>query len=211
MNISSSLLENAVSEFSKMPGIGRRGALRLVLHLLKQQQKDVFRFTDSLRTLCQDIRICKECNNISDFEICTICSDHKRDDSTICVVEDIRDILAIENTQQYFGKYHVLGGIISPMDGIGPDDLQMQSLFDKLQSKPVKEIILALPATMEGDTTIFYLHKKICALVGDQIKFSTIARGIAIGDQLEYADEVTLGRSILHRIPYENALTKQKV
>ncbi len=200
MNFSSKLLENAVNEFSRLPGIGQKTALRLVLHLLNQPAPDVNRFSESLVQLKSKIRYCKDCFNISDNERCEICASRKRDRSIICVVEDTRDVMAIENTNQYQGVYHVLGGLISPMDGIGPADLRIDQLVERIQRGEVQEIILALSATMEGDTTIFYLYKKIKDY---GLKVSTIARGIAFGGELEYVDEVTLGRSIVTRIPYE--------
>jgi recombination protein RecR len=203
MNFSSKLLENAVNEFSSLPGIGQKTALRLVLHLLNQPQSEVEKFSNSLLILKRDIRYCVECHNISDQEICEICSSVKRDKSLICVVEDTRDVMAIENTGQYQGGYHVMGGLISPMDGIGPSDLNIESLVKRVYEDGIKEVILALSATMEGDTTIFYLYKK---LKDAGISISTIARGIAFGGELEYVDEITLGRSIATRVPYENSL-----
>jgi recombination protein RecR len=205
MNFSSKLLENAVNEFSSLPGIGQKTALRLVLHLLNQPQSEVEKFSNSLLILKRDIRYCVECHNISDQEICEICSSVKRDKSLICVVEDTRDVMAIENTGQYQGGYHVMGGLISPMDGIGPSDLNIESLVKRVHEGGIKEVILALSATMEGDTTIFYLYKK---LKDAGISISTIARGIAFGGELEYVDEITLGRSIATRVPYENSLAR---
>lgn len=195
----SALLENAVNEFAKLPGIGRKTALRLVLHLLKKNKEEVSQFGNAFITLREQIKTCKHCHNISDTDVCGICNDKSRDASTICVVESIRDIMSIENTQQYFGVYHVLGGIISPMDGIGPNDLNIEPLVKKATNGGINEIILALSTTMEGDTTNFYLYKKLALA---DIKISTIAKGVAIGDDLEYADEVTLGRSILNRLPF---------
>jgi recombination protein RecR len=203
MNFSSKLLEQAVLEFGRLPGVGQKTALRLVLHLLKQPEADVMRFTEALNRLKQEIRYCKTCHNISDHTICEICASHKRDKGLICVVEDTRDVMAIENTNQYHGVYHVLGGLISPMDGIGPSDLQIDSLVSRLEKGGIHEVILALSATMEGDTTIFYLYKK---LKDFGIQISTIARGIAFGGELEYVDEVTLGRSIATRVPYERSI-----
>jgi len=200
MNFSSKLLENAVNEFSRLPGIGHKSALRLVLHLLNQSEADVNRFSEALNQLKSKIKYCVKCHNISDNELCEICISPKRDKSIICVVEDTRDVMAIENTNQFQGVYHVLGGLISPMDGIGPNDLRIDQLLDRLKNDGAQEIILALSATMEGDTTIFYLYKKIKDF---NLKISTIARGIAFGGELEYVDEVTLGRSIVTRIPYE--------
>lgn len=192
----SQLLEKAVVEFSKLPGIGRKTALRLVLHMLRRPQEDVEGFTQALSTLRSDVKYCSVCHNISDTDICPICSDPHRDTSTICVVENIRDVMAVENTQQYRGLYHVLGGIISPMDGIGPNDIEVESLVQRVAAGGVKEVILALSSTMEGDTTNFYISRK---LSGYDVALSVIARGISVGDELEYTDEVTLGRAILNR------------
>ena len=203
MNYSSKLLELAVEEFSKLPGIGKKTALRLVLSLLKREKHEVNQFASSLKDLREGIRYCQKCHNISDLEICQICSNPHRDASTLCIVEDIRDVMAIENTQQYKGLYHVLGGVISPMDGIGPQHLTIDSLMNKVQSGEVNEIIFALSTTMEGDTTNFYIFKR---LKNYPVKVSTIARGIAFGDELEYADEITLGRSIANRLPYESSI-----
>ena len=203
MNYSSKLLEKAVEEFAKLPGIGKKTALRLVLNLLNREVDDVTRFATAITSLREEIRFCKKCHNISDIEICQLCSNPSRDNSTLCVVEDIRDVMAIENTQQYRGLYHVLGGVISPMDGIGPQHLNIESLIDKVNSGEVKEIIFALSTTMEGDTANFYIFKKLKETL---VKVSTIARGIAFGDELEYADEITLGRSIANRLPYENSI-----
>ena len=203
MNYSSKLLEQAVEEFAKLPGIGKKTALRLVLNLLNREVDDVTRFATAITSLREEIRFCKKCHNISDIEICQLCSNPNRDNSTLCVVEDIRDVMAIENTQQYRGLYHVLGGVISPMDGIGPQHLNIESLIDKVNSGEVKEIIFALSTTMEGDTTNFFIFKK---LKETSVKVSTIARGIAFGDELEYADEITLGRSITNRLPYESSI-----
>ncbi|MFB9844843.1 recombination mediator RecR [Mucilaginibacter ginsenosidivorans] len=205
MNFSSKLLENAVAEFAKLPGVGQKTALRLVLHLLNQDKPDVERFSHAISKLRNEIQFCRVCHNISDLQVCEICASPKRDHSLICVVEDTRDVMAIQNTDQYNGVYHVLGGLISPMDGIGPSDLQVDTLVERLKGNDVKEVIFALSATMEGDTTIFYLHKK---LKDFNINISTIARGIAFGGELEYVDEVTLGRSIVTRVPYENSLSK---
>lgn len=199
---SSSLLENAVSEFAKMPGIGRKTALRLVLHLLKQSEQEVEAFGNAFIQLRKEIMYCKVCHNISDTEVCRICSNHSRDRATVCVVENIKDVMSIENTQQFKGLYHVLGGIISPMDGVGPADLEIESLVKRVETEEVKEVILALSTTMEGDTTNFYIFRKLAPF---NIKITTIARGIAIGDELEYADEVTLGRSILNRVEFTNS------
>lgn len=200
MNFSSKLLQAAVDEFGRLPGIGSKTALRLVLHLLRQPDTDVKRFTLALDNLKEHIKYCQDCFNISDEIRCEICSSVKRDKATICVVEDARDVMAIENTDQYRGVYHVLGGLISPMDGIGPADLKIEGLIERVRLGEVKEVILALSATMEGDTTIFYLYRKLKDL---GVQISTIARGIAFGGELEYVDEITLGRSIITRIPYE--------
>lgn len=200
--ISSTLLNNAVDEISKLPGIGKKTALRLVLYLLKQEDSSVFSLTESLNILKKEVKYCKVCHNISDQEICEICSDKSRDFTTICVVENIKDVLAIENTMQYKGVYHVLGGIISPMNGIGPSDLFIDSLVERVKNTEIKEIVLALSSTMEGDTTNFYIYKK---LQGHNVRISIIARGIAVGDEIEYADEVTLGRSILNRTLFNDS------
>ncbi|AXT63307.1 recombination protein RecR [Aquimarina sp. AD10] len=203
MEFSSKLLENAVYEMSQLPGIGKRTALRLVLHLLRQPESQTAHLVSALGTLRKEIKFCKNCHSISDDQICDICSNNSRFKDIICVVEDIRDVMAIESTGQYRGLYHVLGGKISPLDGIGPQDLTISSLITKAKSGEVKELIFALSATMEGDTTNFYIYKQLEEIT---IKTSTIARGISVNDELEYADEVTLGRSILNRIPFENAL-----
>jgi len=199
LNYTSRLLEAAVNEFSTLPGIGHKTALRLVLHLLRQDRTLLETFGSTIMRLGTDIKYCKVCKNICDDEICPVCSDHKRDQSTICVVENIKDVMIIENTQQYRGVYHVLGGIISPMDGLGPADLNISSLEDRVKQGNIKEIILALSATMEGDTTNYYIYRKLSAY--DTV-FSTLARGVSVGDELEYTDEITLGRSILNRIPF---------
>ncbi|NDV78213.1 recombination mediator RecR [Dysgonomonas sp. 511] len=190
------LLENAVNEFAKLPGIGRKTALRLILHLLRQDNAIVDGFSQALVQLKHEVQYCKVCHNICDEEVCPICKDRSRDASTICVVENIKEVMAIENTMQYKGLYHVLGGIISPIDGIGPADLEINSLVERVESGSVNEVILALSTTMEGDTTNFYIYKKLSPF---DVKVSMIARGISIGDEIEYADEVTLGRSILNR------------
>ena len=197
----SQLLERAVEAFSQLPGVGRKTALRLVLHLLRQSTEDVDSFADAVIHVKHDVKYCKVCHNISDNEVCSICSDPRRDASVVCVVENIQDVMAIENTQQFHGLYHVLGGIISPMDGIGPHDLEIESLVERVEEGTVKEIILALASTMEGDTTNFYISRK---LKDTGVKLSIIARGISVGDELEYTDEVTLGRSILNRTPFES-------
>lgn len=199
---SSSLLENAVNEFAKLPGIGRKTALRLALHMLRQPEKDAEEFGNAIIRLRKEIVFCKVCHNISDTEVCRICGNPSRDAETVCVVENIKEVMAIENTQQYRGLYHVLGGVISPMDGIGPADLEIESLVERVKTGELKEIILALSTTMEGDTTNFYIFRKLSPL---NIKITTIARGVAIGDELELTDEVTLGRSILNRIEFTNS------
>lgn len=196
----SRLLEKAVSEFAKLPGVGRRSALRLVLYLLRRDKKDVLAFADSVSDLIENVKYCSVCHSISDEDICPICNDSRRDASTVCVVENVQDVMAIENTRQYNGLYHVLGGVISPMDGIGPSDLQIDSLIERIKEGTVKEVILALGSTMEGDTTNFYISKRIAA-TGD-VKVSIIARGISVGGEIEYTDEVTLGRSIINRVPF---------
>lgn len=198
----SALLENAVNEFAKLPGIGRKTALRLVLHLLRQEDSQVEEFAQAMVTLKQDVKYCRNCHNISDSEVCGICSDKSRDASTLCVVENIREVMAIENTTQFKGLYHVLGGIISPIDGIGPSDLQITGLEERVKQGGVKEVILALSATMEGDTTNFYIFRKLHPY---DVKVSIIARGVAVGDEIEYADEITLGRSILNRTPFDES------
>lgn len=203
MDFSSKLLENAVYEVSQLPGIGKRTALRLVLHLLKQPQQRTDNLATSLTDLRSKIQFCQNCHNISDSSMCEICANPKRDDAMVCVVEDIRDVMAIENTGQFRGKYHVLGGKISPMEGIGPQNLKISSLVEKVKIGVIKELIFALSSTMEGDTTNFYIYRQIEGL---DVRTSTIARGIAVGDELEYADEVTLGRSILNRVPFEGSL-----
>ncbi len=204
-NLSSKILENAVNEISRLPGIGKRTALRLALRILKFNDIESNSFINSLLSLKNDIYFCKNCNNISDTPICSICSNMKRNQEIVCVVQDIRDIIAIENTQQYFGVYHVLGGVISPIEGVGTKDLNFDSLFEKVNSNKCNEIILALPSTIEGDTTNYYIYKNISK---SGVKVSVIARGIAIGDDLEYADEVTLGRSLLNRTPFETIFNR---
>lgn len=203
MDFSSKLLEQAVDEMSQLPGIGKRTALRLVLHLLKQPEEQTSRLSKSLLDLRENIKLCSNCFNISDTELCEICANPNRVSEIVCVVEDIRDVMAIENTRQYRGHYHVLGGKISPMDGVGPSQLTIKALTEKVREGKIEEIIFALSSTLEGDTTNFYIFKQ---LEGTGIKTSTIARGISVGDELEYADEVTLGRSITNRIPFENSL-----
>jgi len=197
---SSQMLEEAVSEFAKLPGIGKRTALRLVLYLLKQSPDEVNHFGNAIIRLRGEVKFCLECNNISDTEVCRICSDKSRDNSLICVVENIKDVMSIENTGQYHGIYHVLGGIISPMDGVGPSDLKIDMLENKIAKGNIAELIFALSATAEGDTTNFYLYRKLGKY---PVKMTTIARGVAVGDELEYADAVTLGRSIVNRVLFE--------
>lgn len=197
----SQLLEKAVGEFSKLPGVGRKTALRLVLHLLRQETSTVEALGESVIRLKHEVKYCHICHNISDTELCNLCADPRRDGSQVCVVENIRDVMAVEATQQFHGLYHVLGGVISPMDGVGPADLQIDSLVERVRQGDVKEVILALSTTMEGDTTNFFIARK---LQGMPVKISVIARGVAMGDELEYADELTLGRSILYRTPFES-------
>lgn len=194
------LLEEAVNEFSRLPGIGKKTALRLVLYLLKQPADQVSRFGNAVIRLKNEVQYCTVCHNLSDDEICPVCSDTARDRRQICVVENVREVMAVENTGQYNGLYHVLGGLISPMDGVGPSSLEIDSLVERIRQDGANEVVLALPATMEGDTTAFYIYRKIS---GFDINITTIARGIAIGDELEYADEITLGRSIVNRIAYK--------
>lgn len=196
----SQLLERAVQEFSKLPGVGRKTALRLVLHLLRQEDQDVKAFVEAVSRLKHDVCYCKTCHNISDAERCPICADPRRDATTVCVVENIQDVMAVENTQQYQGLYHVLGGVISPMDGIGPSDLEIDSLVKRVEEGGVREVILALSPTMEGDTTNFYIFRKLAPY---GVSISIIARGVSVGNELEYTDEVTLGRSIVNRTPFE--------
>jgi len=205
MNLPSKHLEEAVEQMASLPGIGRKTALRLVLHLLRKDDSDVKRFSESFTKLKAEIKSCTVCHNLSDSEICPVCSNLSRSDQVICVVEDIRDILAIENTSQFKGKYHVLGGIISPMDGIGPSDLNIDSLVQRVSSGDVKEVILALSATMEGETTAYFLYRKLAPF---NKVITAIARGIAVGDELQYADEITLGRSITQRQPFETTLSR---
>ena len=197
----SELLEKAVQEFSKLPGIGQKTALRLVLNLLRREEDEVLQFTETIARMRQEVKHCRICHNISDSDVCPICSDPRRDTATICVVENIQDVMAVENTQQFQGLYHVLGGVISPMDGIGPGDLEIDSLVERVREGGVKEVILALSSTMEGDTTNFYIFRKLAPFT--EVKLTIIARGISVGDELEYTDEVTLGRSILNRTPFE--------
>ena len=203
MDFSSKLIEDAVNEFAKLPGVGRKTALRFVLHMMKQNPSETELFSHTLMKLRNELKYCQKCHNVSDRDICAICNNPNREHSIVCIVEDIRDVMAIENTQQYKGSYHVLGGIISPMEGIGPGNLNIESLVNKAANGEIKETIMALSTTMEGDTTNFYIYKR---LKNFEIKISTIARGISIGDELEYADEITLGRSILNRTLYESTL-----
>ncbi len=203
MEFSSKLLENAVNEISQLPGIGKRTALRLALHLLKQPKEQTQNLTKALSHMREDLKFCKSCHNISDVELCEICANPLRKEDIICVVEDIRDVMAIENTGSHKGLYHVLGGKINPIEGIGPHDLNIVSLVEKVKRGSVTELIFALSSTMEGDTTNFYIFKQLNGL---EVKTSTIARGISVGDELEYADEITLGRSIINRIPFEGSL-----
>ena len=196
----SQLLDNAVQQFAKLPGIGKKTALRLVLHLLRQEKEEVVLFTEAVRAVRNDIRYCHVCRNISDTDTCDICANERRDHRTICVVETVRDVMAIESTHQYNGVYHVLGGVISPMDGIGPSDIEIDSLVERVKEEDVEEVIFALSPTMEGDTTNFYISRR---LSGIDVKLSVIARGVSVGNELEYTDEVTLGRSILNRTAFE--------
>ena len=202
-NYSSKLVENAVSELSRLPGIGKKTALRLALHLLKKDKAIANNLGTAIIEMRENIRFCKECHNISDSEICEICANPKRDKATVCVVEDVRDVMAIENTGQYNGVYHILGGIISPMEGIGPNDITVDSLISRVSTGNIKEVMMALSTTIEGDTTNFYIYKK---LKDKEVTITTIARGISVGDELEYADEITLGRSIINRTPFESTL-----
>ena len=210
-NYPSILLSKAVDQFASLPGVGRKTALRLVLHLLRQSDKDVEAFASALTSLKQDVHYCRICHNISDQEICPICQSHKRDKHTVCVVENVQDVMSIENTGQYHGVYHVLGGVISPMDGVGPSDLEIDSLIARVRAEEIREVILALPTTMEGDTTNFYIYRRLKNAVNSQssspnqteLQISQIARGVAIGNELEYTDEITLGRSIINRIEFK--------
>lgn len=203
MEFSSKLLEHAVNEMSQLPGIGKRTALRLVLHMLRQPKEQTIMLSEALQAMRHEVKFCKLCHNISDQDLCEICTNPNRNESLICIVEDIKDVMAIENTSSFKGLYHVLGGKISPMDGVGPDDLNIVSLVNKVKKGKINELIFALSSTMEGDTTNFYIYKQIQEY---QIFTSTIARGISVGDELEYADEITLGRSIVNRIPFESSL-----
>ncbi len=203
MDFPSKILENAVNEISQLPGIGKRTALRLALHILKQPENHIDALADAIKNLRKTINFCSECYNISDNKVCEICLNPSRENGELCVVEDIRDVMAIENTSQFKGRYHVLNGLISPIDGVGPADLKIDSLLERVKGGEIREVIFALSTTMEGDTTIFYINKNLSNF---DIKISTIARGIPVGDELEYTDEVTLGRSILKRIPYTGSL-----
>ena len=203
MDFPSKILENAVNEISQLPGIGKRTALRLALHILKQPENQIDALADAIKNLRKTINFCSECYNISDNKICEICLNPSRENGELCVVEDIRDVMAIENTSQFKGRYHVLNGLISPIDGVGPADLKIDSLLERVKGGEIREVIFALSTTMEGDTTIFYINKNLSNF---DIKISTIARGIPVGDELEYTDEVTLGRSILKRIPYTGSI-----
>lgn len=207
MVFSSSLLENAVNEFAKLPGIGKKTALRLVLHLIKQSEQEVDFFSSSIAKMRAEIKFCKKCFNISDTTLCNICSNRTRGNDIICVVENIRDVIAIESTQQFNGLYHVLGGIISPLDGIGPDQLTIDSLVERIKTEDIKEIIFALNPNIQGDTTIYYIGKKLKDI---RVKITSIARGIAFGGELEYADEMTLAKSISNRIPVEHYVNTNK-
>ncbi len=203
----SRLLENAVSEFAQLPGIGRKTALRLVLYLLKQNEDVATRFGESIIKLRKEIRYCRVCHNISETEICPICANSSRDRSTVCVVENVKDVMSIENTGQHRGLYHVLGGLISPMDGIGPQDIEIDSLAERVKSGEVKEVILALSATMEGDTTNFYIYRKLAPY--PDVKITILARGVSVGNEIEYTDELTLGRSILNRTLFSDSFSKE--
>ena len=205
-NYPSILLSKAVDQFASLPGIGRKTALRLVLHLLRQSEKDVEAFTSALTSLKQDMHYCRICHTVSDQEVCPICQSHSRDKHTVCVVENVQDVMSIENTGQYHGLYHVLGGVISPMDGVGPSDLEIDSLVARIEPEQIKEVILALPTTMEGDTTNFYIYRRLQNTTlhhSTPLRISQIARGVAIGNELEYTDEITLGRSIINRIEFK--------
>lgn len=204
--LSSKLLDDAVGQFAKLPGIGRKTALRLVLHILNQDKEEVAMFTEAIRAVRNDICHCRLCNNLSDADVCEVCANPRRDHRLVCVVETVRDVMAIEATGQYDGVYHVLGGVISPMDGVGPDDLNIDALEGRVAAGEVGEVILALSATMEGDTTNFYIYKRLASY---GVKTTTIARGISVGDELEYADELTLGRSLVNRVPFERTIGGQ--
>jgi recombination protein RecR len=205
MQFSSALLESAVNEFSRLPGIGKKTALRLVLHLLKQEENQVIQFSETIARMRSEIRFCKRCCNVADGELCTICSNNYRQQQVICVVENIRDVIAIESTQQFNGTYHVLGGVISPLDGVGPDQLNIDALVERIDQEQTEELIFALSPNIQGDTTIYYVQKK---LSGKNVRITTIARGIAFGGELEYADELTLGRSLQNRLPVEKYMNR---
>ncbi len=207
MNYPSTLLENAVEQLASLPGVGRKTALRLVLHLLRESDREVEAFAGSLTQLKKEVRYCRVCHNLSDQEVCPICQSHHRDRQTVCVVENVQDVMSIENTGQYTGVYHVLGGIISPMDGIGPQDIEIDSLVARIVPEGIREVILALPTTMEGDTTNFYIYRRLQNAGLEQVpKISQIARGVAVGNELEYTDEITLGRSIVNRTDYKGTI-----
>jgi len=199
MNFPSALIEEAVNQLSRFPGVGKKSALRMVLHILKQEPQEIIKLAQAIEQVRTLIKYCKRCHNVSDAEFCNICQSHKRNNELVCVVEDLRDVMAIENTSQFNGLYHVLGGVISPINGVGPDDVNILSLVTRAETENIKELVIALSATPEGDTTTFYISKKLAHL---PIQISTISRGISIGGELEYADEITLGRSIVSRIPY---------
>ena len=207
MQFSSSLLENAVNEFSRLPGIGKKTALRLVLHLLKQNTSEVGHFSEVISRMRTEIKFCQRCSNVADGDICSICANSMRKQEMICVVETIRDVIAIESTQQFNGIYHVLGGVISPLDGIGPDQLNIETLINRVQKEQTAELIFALNPNIQGDTTIYYIQKKLAAFTGNGVRITTIARGIAFGGELEYADEMTLARSLQNRLPVDNSVT----
>ena len=206
LELPSKHIQAAVEQMASLPGVGRKTALRLVLHLLNQDTSDVRAFGQAFVELKDNVQFCKTCHNVSDAQLCSICSSYKRETSTVCVVEDMRNVIAIENTQQYTGVYHVLGGIISPMDGIGPSELNIESLVNRVKQGEIKEVIMALSTTIEGDTTNFYIYKRLNEF---DVEISTIARGVAIGDDLEYTDEITLGRSLLNRVPYNSGVVKK--
>jgi recombination protein RecR len=206
MQSSSKYLQNAVDALSSLPGIGRKTAMRLALNLLGRSEEEVADFSKAIAEMKENIQFCQKCHNLSDGELCPICSSPKREQQVVCVVEDIRDILAIEATHQYFGLYHVLGGVISPMDGVGPSDLEIEDLLERLKKEEINEVVLALSTTLEGDTTAYYLSKCLSEF---DLKLTTIARGVSVGDNLEYADEITLGKSIVHRVPYESSMSNQ--
>ena len=206
MQYQSQLLENAVEEFAKLPGVGKKNALRFVLHLLRQEPDRAQRLGESLITLRKDVKYCKSCYNICDSELCSICADPHRDASTVCVVENIKEVMVVEGTRQFNGLYHVLGGLISPMEGIGPQQLQIESLVERVKAGTVKEVILALSTTMEGDTTNFYIFRKLAPFA--DLKVTTLARGVSVGDEIEYADEITLGRSIVNRVLFTDNFSK---